>query len=124
MSTEFNLHDYMKEQTGNAGGKRGRQAGAPQSLGREYYWLTTVSAGGRFCILGPYADENLAQQAGYSELDQEFECHRLNTRDRGLASAELEKIRLSKTHNIDLALQRASHRSDAQINAQFNRSGY
>ncbi len=114
----------MKEQTGNAGGKRGRQAGAPPSLGREYYWLTTVSAGGRFCILGPYADENLAQQAGYSELDQEFECHRLNTRDRGLASAELKKIRLSKTHNIDLALQRASHRSDAQINAQFNRSGY
>ena len=117
--TEFNLHDYMKQQTGSSGKGHHRVADPQQATNRDYYWITSVSTGGKYIILGPYADENAAQQVGYSQLDQEFDVHALKTRDKNMASSQLKTLRLSQTHNIDEAIARSSHRSDAQL-----RGGY
>jgi transposase len=75
-----------------------------------YWWLTAISAGGKFVVLGPYDSEESASEYGWSHLGSNFEIEQLSTRDMSKATRMLKKKRLDATRNLDMSLQRAKHK--------------
>ena len=75
-----------------------------------YWWITTTSAGGVFCIFGPYENEESANEYGFLHCGTNFEVEPLETRDTARATRILKKKRFDTIHDLDLALQKARHK--------------
>lgn len=73
------------------------------------YWITTISMGGKFVVLGPYFSEAQAQAYGARHFGGDCEVELLNTRDVAKATRILKKKRFDSVHDLDVALERASH---------------
>jgi len=74
-----------------------------------YWWVTTVSTGGRFCVFGPYDSEESASEYGFAHFGSNFESVQLSTKDIGRATRALRKKRFDEVGDLDLALQRIKH---------------
>jgi len=75
-----------------------------------YWWITTVTSGGKLVIFGPYMSEEDVNDYGFAHLGSNFETHQLSTRDQGKATRILKKKLFDKIHDLDTALQRAKHK--------------
>jgi len=75
-----------------------------------YWWLTTISIGGKLVVLGPYDSEESASEYGWSHLGSDFEVEQLSTRDMSKATRILKKRRLDATRDLGVSLQRAKHK--------------
>jgi len=75
-----------------------------------YWWITTVSSGGKFVIMGPYSSEESASEYGFSHFGPNFEVEQLSTKDQSKATRVLKKKRFDRTNDLDLSLQRAGHK--------------
>jgi len=75
-----------------------------------YWWVTTISAGGKFCIFGPYASEEQANEYGLAHFGTNYEIEQLATKDTAKATRILKKMRFEAIHDLDTALQRAKHK--------------
>ena len=75
-----------------------------------YWWVTTVSSGGKFCIFGPYDSEESANDYGFSHFGTNFEVEQTAYKDVGKSTRILKKKRFDTIHDLDTALQRAGHK--------------
>jgi len=75
-----------------------------------YWWITTITSGGKLVIFGPYMTEDEANDYGFAHLGSNFETHQLFTRDQGKATRILKKKLFDKIHDLDTALHRAGHK--------------
>lgn len=92
--TEYRLSDPFKE-----------------AITKGAYWVTTTSQGGKFVVLGPFQAESEATGYAYKHFGDNFDVEYLPTRDQARATRILKKKRFDSIHDLDKALERASHKA-------------
>jgi len=75
----------------------------------EYYWVKTIR-NGKLVVLGAYNTQEEAESIGYSSMDGNYEVITLHTRDQGRATQIIKAKLLEQTKDLDLSLERASHK--------------
>lgn len=75
------------------------------------YWWIHAKVGGRDYLLGPYATQSQAQQAGICKIPGDFRTVALPTRDISTAS-RLLKGKFTQSNQFSRATRRLSHRPD------------
>lgn len=92
--TEYRLNDPFKEAIHSS---------------HSTWWITTISQGGKFVVLGPYFSEEEANSYGFKNFGNNFDVEYLQTRDQAKATRILKKKRFDSIKDLDVAVQRASH---------------
>ena len=78
-------------------------------FGETKYWYVRANCDGRPVILGPYTSNEEASQAGYSQLDGDFDTVELPTRDLGKAVRMLRVNSLNEGNSLQQAMMRTKH---------------
>lgn len=85
-----------------------------------YWWVTTVSPGGKLVILGPYSSEEDANEYGFSHFSSNFEVEQTAVKDQAEVTRIMKKKRYDTINNLDQALQRARHQLPKEKGGQIN----
>jgi len=75
-----------------------------------YFWVVKMHQGKPVIFHPPYTLEEDANQYGFSHFGGDFEVYPTTVRNRADATRAIKRAIFEKTHNLDLALQRAKHK--------------